>query len=208
MRGDDGQTTVDLLASLSMMLTTQPDQITLENVANEELKKLVYSFLQEMYELDRIVLSPDMFGHPVRRVSFFMFARHKWKTMPWKHSIALPDFVDMFKHLLVASWRAFLVAALEEKETEHEWTVSRPSVLPFLTNIEHEGRFHAYLTPTEKEILDCYRSSSPAGTCFSLNQDVRNGRGRRSGVQLLHTVVKHVVLFGALTMTFQHTADG
>ena len=38
MRGDDGQTTVDLLAWLSLMLTTQPDQILLENVANEELK--------------------------------------------------------------------------------------------------------------------------------------------------------------------------
>ena len=99
------------------MLTTQPDQILLESVANEGMKQLVCSFLQDIYELDRIVLSPDMSGHPVRRVMQFISARHKWKTMPWKHSIALPDFLTMFKQSVVASWRALLVATLEEKET-------------------------------------------------------------------------------------------
>ena len=146
--------------------------------------------MQGIYELDRIVLSPDMSGYPVRRVRQFILARHKLKTMKWRHSIALPDFFNMFKQSLVATWRAFLVATLEEQDLELEWAGSRPSVLPFLTNIEHEGRFHSCLSPTEKEILECYRTSSPEGTCFSLNQDIRNGRGRRSGVQLLRTVVK------------------
>ena len=52
MKEETGQTTVDLLAWLSLMVTTQPDQILLENVNNEELYKLVRSFLFEIYDVD------------------------------------------------------------------------------------------------------------------------------------------------------------
>ena len=55
------------------MLPSQPDQILLDNVANDELYKLVRGFLVEVYEIDRVVLCPEMFCHPFRRVRQLIF---------------------------------------------------------------------------------------------------------------------------------------
>ena len=93
------------------------------------------------------------------------------------------------------TWRDFLVSDHQVHLEEKAWSIARPVVLQ---RIEARGldprdlqalTFEDLMSESEVEQVQDYRANGFSRDCaWSLNQYPRNGRGRTSTPQILHTM--------------------
>ena len=102
-------------------------------------------------------------------------------------------------------WPQFMIADSQEIQAEKEWAFQRlGSRARLLTrgmgNMPLEQlSFEDLLTQSEADILQSYLEIPQSSLrCFSLNQDARNDRGRQSGTQKMHCIVRNFGLVWAV----------
>ena len=98
-----------------------------------------------------------------------------------------------------------MIADSQEIQAEKEWAFQRPTVAARLlargkSNVPSEQlSFEDLLTQSEADILQSYLETPQSSLrCFSLSQDARNDRGRQSGTQKMHCIVRNFGLVWAV----------
>ena len=196
--GEEGKTIVDTLAWLAHILASEHEVFVSENVPSQELVNTIKHLLGHMYHLDvvRDEANPCRLGWPVNRPRQFIVGLHKLKKTP---SSVLATFISSFSRITTMTWRDFLVSDHQVHLEEKAWSIARPVVMQ---RIEARGldphdlqalTFEDLMSETEMEQVQDYRANGFSRDCaWSLNQYPRNGRGRVSTEQTLHTVIRNV----------------
>jgi hypothetical protein len=160
--------------------------------------------LGDLYLVNSDKVDVQSLGWPGRRNRF-------WAPMIHKATIGTviaswSNVVPLFGRVLKATWRCFIVATLEERLDELEWSTARRKSMSYGKDIAHfrkwlsedpdsfwERAFRESLTDVEAERLAYYEESEGGDKVYMLNQNALPPacRGVSSSSSILHTVISN-----------------